>query len=234
MPIRPSSLTPHLSGLSTPASSGNSASSKPAAMPGDEPGRQRSARETPMIHSKGSKPSAVLQAAREVYRDRVVYHGTSQAGKASIRANGMRIDLKTAGATDSWMSKEAGSAPIDDGDRAFAAEAKKFNYLAEKKFAKDFAKIQQHGRPALVRVIPDEVAIDLDEDPDAQPGVFRTAQTIRKEFILPAKKSENYGVADGALTEFVDEMKDKGHTLNRADAAKILQEVQSDSDNDSD
>jgi type III effector protein AvrRpm1 len=159
------------------------------------------------------------------YQESRLYHGTSTAGKASIRQHGFDLDRKAGGATETV----AGVVPQD-----FVDAARGHNYLTGNYDLAQAYAATGRGTPALVRTVLDHGAAGLHDDPDSMPEdrALRTSQNIPAGNILQSKTHGNHALSDAANQHFRQELGNQGLNVTEAQARELPADVQSDSDDD--
>lgn len=166
----------------------------------------------------------LISNARSVYRESVLWHGTTMQSKIDLQRKGFDVSRKTDGAT------AGGNANMFmNMSRAAQAESRENNYFSSsRKEAKDFAMFADMNNPVLVRTIGVRSNFNLTSDPRTGGTALMTNQSIPPKFVLGSKNSapgENAKV-------FKNEMREAGHNVSTAQAGALLREVQSDSDDD--
>ena len=163
-------------------------------------------------------------AAKNVYDNTVLWHGTKQDHVSSLRENGFSVAHKEDGATaggNANMFMMLSSAAQDESSR--------FHYLSSRrKMAKDFAMFADMNQPALVRTIGVRKAVDLFEDPRTGSPAWATEDSIPSKYVLGSKRSD----AGENAAVFRDAMDDAGYDVSTEQAGMLLRDVQSDSDDD--
>ena len=163
-------------------------------------------------------------AAKRVYDETVLWHGTKQEHVSSLRENGFSVAHKQEGATAGgnanmfmMLSSQA------------QVESSQYHYLSSRrKMAKDFAMFADMNQPALVRTIGVKNNFNLFQDPRTGTDAWSTQDSINPKFVLGSKRSDPGENA----TIFKNEMRAAGHDVSTEQAGALLREVQSDSDDD--
>ncbi|WP_211473938.1 hypothetical protein [Collimonas humicola] len=182
---------------------------------------------------------------KAVYKENILYHGTTEESKSNIQGGGFNVGHKVAGGT--------AARPDYNPNDAFEISASEHNYSTEnKKIAEMFGNAAAGGdvskKPALVRFMTDKKALEKDPDfePFAQNKAYRTKASIPSENILRSKKSHNANLPTNAIAIFQDgvnnmhlslastgvKLENNHLSLSSSDAALLLKCVQSDSEED--
>lgn len=167
-------------------------------------------------------------ALKTAYQNTIHYHGTSETSKTAVQAAGFNVAQKKPGATQAAQFNPNGS---------LAMAAQKHNYLTHHKpMAQKYAVTTAPNNPALIRVIIKPGSLGLEHDPDmgsqAPFNALRTKQTIPPGYILQSKKNGTLDRSSGAVEVYRNELKNVGVKVGKQQAAKLLLDQQSDSDND--
>lgn len=182
----------------------------------------------PIQLSNGSELPA--QVAKDAYEAHRFYHGTTARGAESIRKNGFKNDLKTSSLKhfpSEWnLTQEE------------EQELRNSHYLTQNKAkAATFAKLRVdtenyssntygNNHPKIVRALLDNEKISgLERDSEIQ---FRSTKDIPNSNVLGSKgaASEN----DSKVLR--QALRERGYQLSKADAAIVLAQTQSDSEDD--
>lgn len=172
----------------------------------------------------------LISRARGVYRESVLWHGTSMQSKIDLRKRGFDVTRKSGGATEG--ASTAHSSPADK----LIENAKRHNYLtSHDKTAKSYARLADYENPALVRTIGVRNNFNIELDPESKDEngevskySCRTTDSIPKKYIVGSKHSEPG--ADAKI--FKQELADAGIKVSTSRAGKLLRAVQSDSEDD--
>ncbi|MFE8645374.1 hypothetical protein ACFX58_09855 [Sphingomonas sp. NCPPB 2930] len=161
-------------------------------------------------------------AAKDVYRQSVLWHGTKHEHLRSLRESGFSKRLKKEGATTGGDMFMSFSDPAK-------SEARNQHYFAsDRRMAKDFAMFADMNNPALVRTIGVKSNFNLETDPRTGEPAVCTTDSIPAKYVLGSKSSP----AGANAKVFKKEMKRAGHDVSTDRAGQLLKEVQSDSDDD--
>lgn len=176
-----------------------------------------------------SNTSPELQSlAKQVYRDTVLWHGTSQASKVNIRASGFDTRNKRPGATQGMENRY-------EVDPAFKERASGYHYFTSyREIAKKYARTASPDSPALVRTIGirSGFGLELDSDSmaDGQVSQFtaRTPSRIPSNHVLGSKRDS----AGPNARIFQQELGDAGVEVSTTMAGELLKYAQTDSEDD--
>jgi type III effector protein AvrRpm1 len=173
-------------------------------------------------------PQELQSLAKQVYRDTVLWHGTSQASKVNIQASGFDTRNKRPGATQGVENRH-------EVDPAFKARASGYNYFtSHRDIAKKYARTASPDSPALVRTIGIRSGFGLELDPDSKVGgkvspfAARTTSRIPTEHVLGSKKDS----AGPSARIFQQELRHAGADVSTKMAGELLKEAQTDSEDD--
>ncbi|WP_239689890.1 type III effector [Pseudomonas syringae] len=172
----------------------------------------------------------MMPNARRVYRESVLWHGTSMQSKIDLRNKGFDVSRKTDGATEGASTSY--SAPTEE----LIRNARRHNYLtAYDVSARNYARRANPENPALVRTIGVKSNLNIELDPDSKDEngeVFgfncRTTDSIPKKYIIGSKSSQPG--ADAKV--FRKELSNAGFEVSTSRAGELLRAVQSDSEDD--
>jgi len=176
-----------------------------------------------------SNTSPELQSlSKQVYRDTVLWHGTSQASKVNIQASGFDTRNKRSGATQGVENRH-------EVDPAFRERASGYNYFtSHREIAKKYARTASPDSPALVRTIGIRSGFGLELDPDSkvagQVSQFsaRTTSRIPSSHVLGSKRDS----AGPSARIFQQELRDAGAEVSTKMAGELLKYAQTDSEDD--
>ncbi|RMS35366.1 hypothetical protein ALP68_200299 [Pseudomonas ficuserectae] len=182
--------------------------------------------ETDSEHSNDN----LIPNARRVYKESVLWHGTSMQSKIDLRRQGFDVNRKTDGATEG--SRTSNSAPTD----TLIRNARRHNYLtAYDVTAKNYARRADPESPALVRTIGVKSNFNIELDPESKDEngeisqfSCRTTDSIPKKYIVGSKSSQPG--ADAKV--FKTELSNAGFEVSTSRAGELLRAVQSDSEDD--
>ena len=217
--------------------------------------------ETDSANTASKAPTAMLPArgelaglrpfARACYEDMRYYHGTSPAGRDSIQEHGMLMSAKQPGA----MQKAIEMYGVDGSVPGAAEQANRAHHLTtDPKLAWQYSGAQGHGRAVARVLIKDPEAAGLRPDPfsKAGSGALITEQDIPASSVLGSKKArsgrgrevfqERFNEAVDEAMEWSDEallnetgfIKRDLRKINKEEAGILIDDVQSDSEDDGD
>ncbi|WP_234710905.1 hypothetical protein, partial [Pseudomonas savastanoi] len=174
--------------------------------------------------------AASIRTARGVYKDSVLWHGTSMQSKLDLRSRGFDVDRKAGGAIEAAKQKNSAV------DKTLVKNSKRHNYFtSDKKFARVFATTASPTNPALVRTIgvKNNLNIKLDSDTRDENNeiiltCFRTKSSIPKQYVVGSKSSDPGPDA----VVFKSELANAGVNVSTRRAGELLRAVQSDSEDD--
>ena len=180
--------------------------------------------------------SKKIESLQKIYKRNRYYHGTNRVGQESMIENGMDVNAKKSGATDTL-----GFDPKSE----FSTTAAKYNYLTKnKKIGMSYAntsslgKNEEAGEPKLVRVYKTNKRFpDLtdDEDSPSDHEAFRTTKKISKSNIRRHKRKSNgpYKYPTKVLKQFQEDLfKEIGEHVRKREIKELIKDVESDSDDD--
>ena len=165
-----------------------------------------------------------LAAAKKVYGQSVLWHGTKHEHLKSLREAGFSKSHKQEGATSGGTENMF----MNFSDAA-QREAQDHHYLSSSRNeAKNFAMFADMYQPALARTIGVGSHFNLQTDPRTGGTALMTNESIPPRFVLGSKSS-----SPGANAQvFEHEMSASGYHVSTEQAGRLLREVQSDSDED--
>lgn len=168
------------------------------------------------------------EMARQIYKEKVVYHVTEKKYVKGIRKHGLTTDRKKSkdGATAYFVKKNGDNLPESIVDKA-KKNGKDYNFLMDNKAA-----AQALGRnfkdPAIVRMMADRNIFEEDTDFRRSDGsALRTKEPIYDVLRSKSKKADS---SEQAMMK--REFAINGIQISSKDAGKSLKEVQSDSEDD--
>lgn len=176
---------------------------------------------------RGHMSQADRRAARAVYEENRLFHGTRKDNVADIRRHGLDVSRKSRGAT-------AGALETMVMTEAAVSDASQHNYLTlDKSTAKAFARLAgKSDQPGLARIIAGEEEFSLARDPHSlkEQRAFRTSETIPASRVLKSARSGD----NTAAAAFREALARAGIDVSAERAAEMLYAVQSDSESDFD
>lgn len=163
-------------------------------------------------------------AAAEIYRDEILYHTTSVAGKGSIQNSGFNMRAKLGGATAELTNKVFMS-------NEFIENTQTHHYaFLDKGIAKEFQQnnLKESGEPALTRFFRGSAPLEFDPD-YSNPAAVRWGTDIPSDHVL---KSARTPATWDESTMMRAKLEERGIDVNEQEAGRLLREVQSDSEDD--
>lgn len=171
-----------------------------------------------------------MKIAKEVYKEKTCYHGTSKTSKASLQANGFKMSQKSNGAICAALP-----GPVQNyANLEMVKNAEKHHYFTiDKPTAEFYANLTGSKNGALTRFMVNYTSPEFEPDPDSGPNDkdFRTPWDISREHVLTSKGGD-YSNCPEAVEIYRQGLWDKGLRADREETIALLASVQSDSDDD--
>nr|PIN56851.1 hypothetical protein CUB91_03655 [Serratia marcescens] len=168
-----------------------------------------------------------LLLAQQTYNETRMFHGTSPAGKTAIQNYGFSLAQKTSGAMDRLIQSSGRHSILPGAEQ----QANNAHHLTEQRQdARQYAGAAGQGHAVVRTLINNRQAAGLIPDPfsRAGSGAFITAQDIPASSVLGSKTLQSGQGSE----EFRAGLQARGAKISESQARRLLNQVQSDSEDD--